>query len=54
VGAWNTKEAFEDFRKVIELDPSLTTAVTKEMAALEELIKKKDSEDKQKLKNLFN
>ncbi|KAJ3664391.1 hypothetical protein Zmor_008566 [Zophobas morio] len=54
VGAWNTREAFEDFKKVIELDPSLAAAVKKETAALEEQIKQKDSEDKEKLKNLFN
>ncbi|XP_044269500.1 AH receptor-interacting protein [Tribolium madens] len=54
VGAWNTREAFDDFRKVLELDQSLTTTVKKEMTALEEQIKKKDMEDKQKLKNLFN
>ncbi|RZC22685.1 TPR 11 domain containing protein [Asbolus verrucosus] len=35
VGAWNTKEAFEDLKKATELDPSLATAVKKEMAALE-------------------
>lgn len=54
VGAWNTKEAFEDFNKAMELDPTLTTAIKKEIAALEEQIKKKDLEDKQKLKKLFN
>lgn len=53
VGAWNPKAAIHDFNKVIELDPSLQTSVKKELAALEELVRQKDLDDKLKLKNLF-
>lgn len=54
VGAWNPMEAKRDFMKVLELDSTLTTIVKKELDNLEEDIKLKDKEDKQKLKNLFN
>ncbi|XP_061198185.1 AH receptor-interacting protein-like [Saccostrea echinata] len=54
VGAWNPLEAREDFSKVMTLDPSLSTAVQKELKNLEELQKQKDSEDRNKLKGLFS
>ena len=54
VGAWNPQEAQEDFNKVMTLDPSLSTAVQKELKNLEELKKQKDSEDRNKLKGLFS
>lgn len=54
VGAWNPEEAQEDFQKVMTLDSSLTPAVQKELKLLEELQKRKDSEDRNKLKGLFS
>lgn len=54
IGAWNPQEAREDFNKVMTLDPSLATAVQKEMNKLEELQKQKDIEDRNRLKGLFS
>lgn len=54
VGAWNPEEAQEDFQKVMTLDSSLTPTVQKELKLLEELQKRKDSEDRNKLKGLFS
>lgn len=53
VGAWNPAEAMKDFEKVMVLDSSLTTTVKKELQTLEELIKRKDGQDKEKFKKLF-
>ncbi|XP_019870940.1 AH receptor-interacting protein [Aethina tumida] len=53
VGAWNVKEAREDFETVIRLDPKLEMLVQKELNELEEQVKIKDAEDKEKLKNMF-
>ena len=53
VGAWNPEEAREDFNKVMDLDPSLTIACTKELKNLERLEKEHDSADKDKFKKLF-
>ncbi|XP_069703737.1 AH receptor-interacting protein [Periplaneta americana] len=50
VGAWNPREAREDFTRVMELDQSLLTAVQKELKQLDELKKKRDEEDRDKLK----
>lgn len=54
VGAWNPGEAQEDFQKVMTLDSLLTPTVQKELKLLEELQKRKDSEDRNKLKGLFS
>lgn len=54
VGAWNPKEAKEDFHAVIELDPSLAKSCKKEIVAVELLEKEKDAEDKGKMTKLFN
>lgn len=54
VGAWNPEEAQEDFQKVMTLDSLLTPTVQKELKLLEELQKRKDSEDRNKLKGLFS
>ena len=54
VGAWNPEEAKTDFGRVIELDPSLTGAVNKELKHLEDLQKQKNLQDKEKLKGLFS
>lgn len=47
------KEAREDFETVIRLDPKLEMLVQKELNELEEQVKIKDAEDKEKLKNMF-
>lgn len=49
VGAWNCKEAEEDFHKVSQLDPTLQKLVDKEFQELSKLKKGKDAEDKAKL-----
>lgn len=49
VGAWNCKEAEEDFRKVMKLDPKLKSLTQKELQELEKLKKAKNAEDKAKL-----
>lgn len=51
---WNEKEARADFAKVLELDPSLELSVAKELRILEERIRTKDKEDKNRYKGLFN
>ncbi|XP_071946593.1 AH receptor-interacting protein-like [Antedon mediterranea] len=51
---WNFTEAEKDFERAVELDPSLTTAVKKELKKMEMKQKQKDTEDREKLKNLFN
>lgn len=48
VGAWNWKEAEDDFLRVSELDASLENLVHKELLELEKLKKAKDIEDKAK------
>lgn len=52
-GAWKPKEAISDFNLSAELDPSLKSAVTKEIAAITEQQRRKDLEDREKLKNMF-
>lgn len=53
VGAWNPDEAKQDFERVMELDPTLTNSVKKELKHLSELQKQKDLQDKEKLKGMF-
>ncbi|XP_063241341.1 AH receptor-interacting protein [Bacillus rossius redtenbacheri] len=50
VRAWNPAEARVDFLRVLELDPSLSLVVHKELKLLEDLEHKKYEEDKQKFK----
>ncbi|XP_049776155.1 AH receptor-interacting protein isoform X3 [Schistocerca cancellata] len=50
VGAWKPFEARADFQRVIELDPSLTLTVRKELKLLDELERIKNEEDRAKLK----
>lgn len=50
---WNEKEARADFAKVLQLDPSLEPSVAKELRLLEEKIRTKDKEDKNRYKGLF-
>ena len=53
VGAWNPDEARLDFKRVMELDSSLTNTVKKELKILDDLQKQKDTGDKEKLKGMF-
>jgi AH receptor-interacting protein len=53
VGAWNPQAALDDFIRVMELDQSLRAAVQKELKQLEEMEKKRDEEDRGKLKKMF-
>lgn len=46
VGAWNPKEAREDFERVAQLDPSLAKSVAAEVANLEKLEREKTNQDK--------
>lgn len=46
VGAWNPKEAREDFERVAQLDPSLAKTVASEVMNLEKLEREKTNQDK--------
>nr|CAI5859102.1 unnamed protein product [Callosobruchus analis] len=50
---WNVEEAKKDFKKVLELDKMLGSAVKKELAELEKRVKERDCTEKEKLKKLF-
>ncbi len=49
-GCWNVKEAKDDFAKVVRLDLSLTGSVEKEVLALDERVKEKEKEEKERLR----
>lgn len=51
---WNEVEAKKDFEKVVELDPTMTRQVKKEITKLEVRMEEKEEEDKLKYKNLFS
>ncbi|XP_061101811.1 AH receptor-interacting protein [Conger conger] len=51
---WNETEARSDFAKVVELDPSLTSSVARELRLMEERIREKRKEEKGRYKSLFN
>lgn len=53
IACWNPKQARDDFKKVVELDPSLQGAVRKELKILDELEREKDKEDKIVMQNVF-
>lgn len=53
VGAWNTEKVEEDFSRCIELDPSLKTSITKEIAAFKEKIKSHEDSSKSNYRKLF-
>ena len=53
VGAWNPEKAEEDFNRCVELDQNLKTAITKEIASLNEKIRSYDEKSKNNLKKLF-
>ncbi|XP_060729214.1 AH receptor-interacting protein [Tachysurus vachellii] len=50
---WNEAEARADFQKVLELDPSLGPAVSREIQVMEKRIREKDQEEKGRYKKLF-
>lgn len=51
---WNEREARADFAKVLELDPSLEQSIAKELRIMEEKIRIKDKEEKNRYKGLFS
>lgn len=53
IGAWNPDEAKQDFLKAVELDPSLTNAINKELDSLNNELKLRDMEDKLKYQKIF-
>lgn len=50
IAVWNCREGEEDLKRAAELDPALQKAVQKELRELEEMERKKDSEDREKYK----
>lgn len=50
---WNEAEARADFARVVQLDPTLESSVTKELRAMEDRIREKQKEEKGRYKNLF-
>lgn len=54
IAAWNPKEAKEDLEKVMELDATLIPLAKKELCILDDLVKIKDLQDKEKLKKMFD
>ncbi len=48
-GAWNPDDAITDFKRVAELDSSLTGTVQKEVQLIEEQKRQKDRDDRAKL-----
>jgi len=53
VGAWNPKEARDDFETVMKLDESLSKTCRKELVSLDALEREKDVEDKGKMTKMF-
>lgn len=51
---WNEREARADFAKVLELEPSLEPSIAKEIRIMEEKIRIKDKEEKDRYKGLFS
>lgn len=52
-GAWNVKEAEEDYLKCVELDPKLNGMVAKELSEFKTLLHAKEREDKVRYQGLF-
>ena len=48
LGAWNPKEARQDFQKAATLQPSLGPSIAIELRKLDEEERKRDAEDKAK------
>ncbi|XP_011309028.1 AH receptor-interacting protein [Fopius arisanus] len=54
VGAWNEKEALEDLRRVVELDPTLKSTVENEIQTFFSAIKDKETAQKKNLSQMFS
>ncbi|XP_008548816.1 AH receptor-interacting protein [Microplitis demolitor] len=54
IGAWNQIEASRDLRRAAELDPTLKSAVEKELQALTSAIKEKEESEKKLFTNIFS
>lgn len=52
-GCWNIEEAEADWTRLAEVDPSQSSMVTKEMAKLQLAVKKKQQDEKNRLKGMF-
>ncbi|KAK7087526.1 AH receptor-interacting protein-like [Littorina saxatilis] len=50
---WDVKEAKEDLQEAVEMDPSLSKAVAKELKELENRVKEKEKQEKASLQGLF-
>ncbi|XP_041095293.1 AH receptor-interacting protein-like [Polyodon spathula] len=50
---WNIREAQADFNKVTELDPSLTGTVNRERRALEQRLRDKSQEERERYRGIF-
>ncbi|XP_063814595.1 AH receptor-interacting protein isoform X2 [Pseudophryne corroboree] len=50
---WNEEEAKKDFSRAVELDPSLTHLIAKELKRLEERLQQKEGEDKARFRGIF-
>ncbi|KAM4702233.1 aryl-hydrocarbon-interacting protein-like 1 [Discoglossus pictus] len=50
---WNEAEAKADFEKVLEMDPTMSRIIKKEIIMLEGRMQEKEEEEKLKYKNLF-
>nr|CAG4638588.1 EOG090X09NR [Cyclestheria hislopi] len=53
IKAWNPLEAKKDLEKAASLDPSLSSAVKRELQELDNMVKAKNTNDKQWLRNAF-
>uniref|UniRef100_A0A8C5LTT7 Aryl-hydrocarbon-interacting protein-like 1 n=1 Tax=Leptobrachium leishanense TaxID=445787 RepID=A0A8C5LTT7_9ANUR len=51
---WNEAEAKKDFEKVVDLDPSMSRQVKKELQILQNRMQDKEEEEKMKYKNIFS
>ncbi|XP_023686500.1 AH receptor-interacting protein [Paramormyrops kingsleyae] len=51
---WNEEQARADFARVVKLDPSLEPSVAKELRLMEERLKEKQREEKNRFKSLFS
>ncbi|TNN28214.1 AH receptor-interacting protein [Liparis tanakae] len=49
---WNEVEARADFEKVLDLDPSLSASIAKELRSMEDKIRSKEKEEKGRYKDL--
>lgn len=46
VGAWNPSEARTDFEKLLKINPKMEKSISQELKQIEEMIRKKDAEDR--------